>query len=176
MSHLARALSLAALLAGLLIATSAQAEAQTVSVRTSNDTSDSRITRRMDERDALSVIRSRNDDAMLLLSSQELVLQLTDATLGKVASDVDSAAATNLLSRMFRASLATLLDNAIAIELDAIAHARADGTRLVIVNHEGKEVLDNVEVNGRQVMEDFDPADAKRFATAVNAAIAKRPK
>ena len=34
----------------------------------------------------------------------------------------------------------------------------------------------NVEVNGRQVMEDFEPADAKRFAAAVNEAIAKRPK
>ena len=46
----------------------------------------------------------------------------------------------------------------------------------MIVKYDGEKMLDNVEVNGRQVMEDFDPANAKRFATAVNAAIAKRPK
>src|SRR5688500_20179512 len=96
MLHPIRILPLAALLAGLLTAASAPAEAQTVSVRTSNDTSDSRITRRMDERDALSDIRNRHDDAMMLLSSKELNLHLTLCMLVHVATIVYSVAATHL--------------------------------------------------------------------------------
>lgn len=174
---LSRSLYSAAVAAGFCLITgfSGRAGAQQVSIRTADDTASARIVRRQDERAMLSSIRTRRDDAMLLLSSDELVLQLTDRALGKVASDVDSAAGTNLLSRMFRASLTALLDNALAIKLDEISHARADDTRLVLVNVEGKEILDKVEVNGRQVMEDFHPGDAERFAAAVNRAIAKRP-
>lgn len=173
---LTRSFPRAAAVAGisLIIGFSGSAEAQRVTVNRADETSEGRIVRRQDEKGMLSSIRTRHDDAMLLLSSDELILQLTDSALARVASK--DSAGTNLFFRMIRASVAALLDNAIAIRLDEIRHARADGTRIVFVNVDGEEVLENVEVNGRQVTEDFHPKDAERFAAAVNQAIAKRPR
>ena len=174
---LPRSLPRAALITGfsLIIGFSGSVGAQQVTVTTADDTSDARIVRRQDASAMLSSIRTRHDDAMLLLSSDELVLQLTDQALARISSDADSAS-TNLFSRMIRASVTALLDNAIAIKLDEISHARADGSRIVFVNLDGEEILENVEVNGRDVTEDFHPRDAERFAAAVNREIAKRPR
>jgi hypothetical protein len=42
---------------------------------------------------------------------------------------------------------------------------------LVLEDRAGKRVFDQVEFNGRQVMDDFSPAEAERFAAAVNRAL-----
>jgi hypothetical protein len=64
-----------------------------------------------------------------------------------------------------------MFDHGIAYRLSALGSARADGSRLVLEDRAGKRVFDQVELNGRNVMDDFSPAEAERFAAAVNRAI-----
>ena len=72
---------------------------------------------------------------------------------------------------MMGAALGELFDHGIAYDLRALRSARVEGNRLVLENLAGKRIFDNVEVNGRDVMDDFSPAEAARFAAAVNKAI-----
>jgi hypothetical protein len=64
-----------------------------------------------------------------------------------------------------------MLDHAIAYRLSALRSARVEGSRLVLEDLGGHRVFDQVELNGRQVMDDFSPAEAERFAAAVNRAL-----
>jgi hypothetical protein len=49
-----------------------------------------------------------------------------------------------------------------------------DGSRLILENQAGERVFEDVDVNGRHVMDDFSPAEAERFAAAVNRAIRRQ--
>jgi hypothetical protein len=43
----------------------------------------------------------------------------------------------------------------------------------VLEDRAGKRVFDRVELNGRDVMDDFSPDEASRFAAAVNRALSR---
>jgi hypothetical protein len=75
---------------------------------------------------------------------------------------------------MLGAGVVGLLDHGIAHRLSALRQARVDGSRLVLENRQGERVFADVDVNGHRVMDDFSPAEAQRFAAAVNDAIKRQ--
>jgi hypothetical protein len=75
---------------------------------------------------------------------------------------------------MIRAGVSGILDHGVAYRVSALRRARAEGSRLVLEDREGKPVFAGVEINGRHPMDDFPPEDARRFADAVNRAIQAR--
>jgi hypothetical protein len=121
-------------------------------------------------------LRTTDRTVAVLLMDTTLVLQLTDRGLDRMSDDVarEPSAGGRILARMIGAALTGMFDHGIAYRLSALGSARADGSRLVLEDRAGKRVFDKVELNGRNVMDDFSPAEAERFAAAVNRALRDR--
>ena len=166
----ARALAVAS---GLLLL-AAPAAAQ----RTGTPPSDtSWIVQRVPLAQARKSLRTRDAQAAVLLMDTTLVLQFTDQGLSQLNASIrDSTsqdAGHRLIARMVASALGDMFDHGIAYNLRALRGAHVEGNRLVLEDLAGKRVLDRVELNGRDVMDDFSPAEASRFAAAVNRALGR---
>jgi hypothetical protein len=126
---------------------------------------------------AKAILRTRDRQVALLLTDTTLVLQLTDAGLEHVAGSIGATPTggpgAGVLARILGAGVAVLLDHGIAYRLTALRGARVEGGHLVLEDYAGNRVFENTEVNGRRVMHDFPPAEAERFAAAVERAIGR---
>ncbi|HYH81953.1 MAG TPA: hypothetical protein VEX86_19260 [Longimicrobium sp.] len=125
---------------------------------------------------AEAALRTRDGQVAVLLLDSELVVQFTDEGLDRVTRDVGRAesaqgAAARILARMLGAGMAGLLDHGIACRLSELRGTSAQGSRLLVEDRRGRSVFSEMEVNGKQVMDDFPPAEARRFSEAVNRAI-----
>ena len=164
----ARALAIASGL--LLLATPATAQRM---VAPASDTS--WIVQRVPLARAAASLRTRDAQAAVLLMDTTLVLQFTDQGLSRMNASIRDSAPQSfghrLLARMVGSALGEMFDHGIAYDLRALRGARVEGNRLVLEDLAGKRVFDRVEVNGRDVMNDFSPAEAARFAAAVNRAL-----
>jgi hypothetical protein len=163
-----------ALAVGLVLAARPATAQGQVAMRTAAADSVATVVRRQPVEGANATLRTRDRHVALLLTDTTVVLQFTDRGLDHMNAELgDRAQGTGgrILARMVGAGLAELLDHGIAYRLSALRGARADGGRLVLEDHTGSRVLAETEVNGRRVMDDFSPAEAERFAAAVNRAI-----
>ena len=164
----ARALAFAS---GLLLLAAPAAAQRTVAPP--SDTS--WIVQRVPLARAATSLRTRDAQAAVLLMDTTLVLQFTDQGLSRMNASMRDSAPEDLghrlLARMVGSALGELLDHGIAYNLRALRGARVEGNRLVLEDLAGKRVFDRVELNGRDVMDDFSPAEASRFAAAVNRAL-----
>ena len=133
------------------------------------------IVQRVPLAQAATSLRTRDSQAAVLLMDTTLVLQLTDQGLSRMTTSIRDSAPQDfghrLLARVVGSALGEMFDHGIAYNLRALRGARVEGNRLVLEDHAGKRVFDRVDINGRDVMEDFSPAEASRFAAAVNRAI-----
>lgn len=135
---------------------------------------ESRVVDRLDFWQADEVLVTRHGDMVLLLDDSDLVLQLTDRGLDDIRPEPseDESLADRLIGAMVGAGLRELLDNAMAIPIAAIGRAEVIGDRLVLEGHDGDELF-QIEVNGREVAEDFAPAEAREFARRLRARMAR---
>ena len=170
------------LLGLLAAAVPADARAQH-SVTVNSDDSVSFIVPRRAPRDDEARLRTRDRKVVLVLRDTTIVIQMTDLGMETMfATDTAHASgAAAIFARMARAGMQGLFDHGIAYRLSALRAARADDTRLVLEDHAGAHVFEDAEINDMHPMEDFDPADAQRFAklvqdriSAVNSSRAKR--
>ena len=178
MSVISRLRTLAAANA-LLLAAAAPATAQLqVSARVPAPDSVAWVVAREPLGVADATLRNRDRTVAVLLNDTTIVLQLTDRGLDRISHDIENDSTNGvggrLLARILGAGVVGLLDHGIAHHLSALRAARVEGTRLVLENREGKRVFADVDVNGRRVMDDFSPAEAERFAAAVNDAIRRQ--
>lgn len=144
-----------------------------VTVTSGSDTS--WIVQRVPLASAAASLRTRDAQAAVLLMDTTLVLQFTDEGLSRMNAGIRDSAPQDLghriLARMVGSALGEMFDHGIAYNLRALRGAHVEGNRLVLENLAGKRVFDHVDINGRDVMDDFSPAEASRFAAAVNKAI-----
>ena len=169
----ARALAVILLLGGV----AAPAASQTVSVKATGD-SVSWPVRRARPESADALLYTRDRQVVLLVADTALILQFTDAGIDGIRKEIEADTTKGfggrVLMKMFGAGISELFEYGFAYRLSALGGANVDGNRLVIEDREGNRVFRNVEVNGRQVMDDFSPAEAERFAAVINAAIRRQ--
>jgi hypothetical protein len=137
------------------------------------------LTRRLPAGVADATLRTRGREVEMLLTDTALVLQMTDRGLRRMKEGVDDdasrqSAGARIFAKMIGAGLGEMFDHGIGYRLSALREARADGDRLVLLDLEGKRVFDEVEINGRNALEDLSPAEARWFANEVNRAIRRR--
>jgi hypothetical protein len=120
-------------------------------------------------------LRTRDAQAAVLLMDTTLVLQFTDQGLSRMNAGIRDSVpqdfGARLIARVVGSALSEMFEHGIAYNLRSLRAARVDGNRLVLEDLAGKRVFDRVELNGRNVMDDFTPAEASRFAAAVNQAL-----
>ncbi|MFI5234210.1 MAG: hypothetical protein ACHQXA_00735 [Gemmatimonadales bacterium] len=114
----------------------------------------------------------------LALLDTAIVVQFTDEGIRRMSESAkgdstEHSLAARMLAGMVLGGLQTLFDHAIAYRLSDLRDAwYADG-RLHLVNRDGKDVFDGIKINDRNLMDDFDPSEARRFAERVRAARAR---
>jgi len=120
-------------------------------------------------------LRTRSNQATVLLLDTTLVVQVTDRALAQMKASVRDSASEGLgarvIAQVIGSTLGAIFDHGIAYDLRGLREARAEGSRLVLEDRAGKRVFDRMELNGRDLMDDFSPAEASRFAAAVNRAL-----
>ncbi len=166
----ARALAVASSVLLLAAPLSAQTS---VSVSVNSDSS--WIVPRVPLARAATSLRTRDTQAAVLLMDTTLVLQFTDEGLAKMNSGIRDSAPQDfghrILARMAGAALGEMFDHGIAYDLRSLKGAHVEGNRLVLEDLAGNRLFEHVELNGHDVMDDFSPAEASRFAAAVNKAL-----
>jgi hypothetical protein len=165
--------------AALMLGTAATAQAQLqVSAHVNAPDSVAWVVRRQPLGVAEATLRNRDRTVAVLLNDTTIVLQLTDRGLDRIGEEIENDSTkgegSRILARMLGAGVVGLLDHGIAHRLSALREARVDGSRLVLENRQGERVFATVDVNGHRVMDDFSPAEAQRFAAAVNDAIKRQ--
>lgn len=128
------------------------------------------IVPRLSHKDAEIGITSREGSVDLLLTNEAILIQFTDTFLEKIEGEIldsdDLTDATHLgivIRSMLSSGVKTLLDRALAIPLYEIDEVYYENGRLYIINRENKELFESLEIDDKQVMEDFRPRDARRF-------------
>ena len=165
------ALLAAVLTVGLALAARPAAAQRQLALGTKAADSVATVVRRQSVEDASATLRTRDRHVALLLTDTTVVLQFTDRGLDHVRTQVSEdtqGKSGAVLARMLGAGLTELLDHGIAYRLSALREARVDGGRLVLEDHGERRVFADTEINGRRVMDEFVPAEAERFAAAVN--------
>ena len=164
----------AALAVALVLAPRPSTAQGHVAMRAAAADSVAAVVRRQSVAGAHATLRTRDRHVALLLTDTTVVLQFTERGLAHMRTELgDDAQGSGgrILARMLGAGLAEMLDHGIAYRLSALRGARADGGHLVLEDHAGHRVFADTQVNGRRIMDDFSPAEAERFAVAVNRAI-----
>jgi hypothetical protein len=178
MSIPVRRLAVLAVVSAALVLAARPAAAQSrVAIRSEAGDSVAWVVRRqpLDEADA--ALRTRDRHVALLLTDTTVVLQFTERGLDHVRDQLGADATgtgARILARVLGAGIAGLLDHGLAYRLSALREARAEGGRLVLEDRDGGRVFAGTEINGRHVMDDFSPAEAERFAAAINRALRAR--
>ncbi len=165
---------LAALAVGIALLPSSL-EAQRGTTGRAEADSVSRVIPRLHVDDADATLRTRDRRVGLMLTGDEVVMQLTDLGLHTVkesiADEPREGVGGRILAAVLSAGVVGMLDHGIAYRLSALRSARAEGSTLVLEDRQGNRIFSTTEVNGRRPMDSFHPAEAERFAAAVNRAI-----
>lgn len=121
-------------------------------------------------------IATRDGGVALLVRDSIVVLQLTDDGMRRLfdRDTVSRGVGGAIVGAMMRAGVSGMMNHGIAYRLSGLRRAYASGSRLVLEGHDGGHVFEDTSLNGHRPMEEFRPADATRFAAAVNRAIAAR--
>ena len=153
--------------------------AQPAAAQRDRDDSDARVVSRQPLRRAQSAIETRNGQVALLLVDRTLVMQLTDRGLDRVERDMDDDARketgfARFVVGVVRSGVRNLLDHGIEYPLSELRDARYENGRIVLIDRQGKQIFENVQVNDMEVMESFSPAEARAFVARVNQARRRR--
>lgn len=132
---------------------------------------DAEILPRVAHRDAELAITTQEGSVDLILTGDAVVIQLNDSFLKKIEDEIhetdyldsDKSHFGNVVRSMVSSGVKTLLDRALAIPLHEIEEVFYENGRLFIINREGNELFNDLDVDDIQIMEDFSRRDARRF-------------
>jgi beta-lactamase regulating signal transducer with metallopeptidase domain len=149
--------------------------ASSASLKVGDADSIARIVPRLAASQASYAIVTRSGQVALLLRDSTIVVQLTDRGLEEIGRtdarrDEDRGFLSTLFESMLRTGLRVLLDHGIEYALADLREARYEDGRLVLESRRGGDVFRNLDIDGRDVMADFRPRDARTFAARANAA------
>lgn len=132
---------------------------------------DADIVPRMAHGEAEYAMTTREGSVDLMLSGHTLLIQFSDTFMKKLddemksemEEDHDEPHFATVLKSMITSGVKTMLDRAISIPLAEISEVYYRDGKLYIINHEGDDLFDDLDVNDIKVMEDFSGRDARRF-------------
>lgn len=139
----------------------------------------SHVTNRQSPRVARASLVTRDNKVALMMTAGSLVMQLTDHGMAEIQGDMakdarEESGFGRFVANMVRSGVASMLDHAIAYPLSELREARYEDGRLRFINRDGEAVFAKVQLNDKDAMEGFDPAQARAFAARVNQALGHR--
>lgn len=134
---------------------------------------DADVVPRLAHKHAEKVITTREGSVELLLTKEAVLMQFSDHFFDDLEEEIhedDEYAEASLLGdiiqSMVSSGLKTFLDHGLSIPLYEISDISYTDGKLQILNHDGEEIFDDLDINDTEVMRDFSRRDARRFAAA----------
>ncbi len=127
---------------------------------------------RWESADARLAITTEDGAVTLLLGDREVAMQLSNRTLHKLDRKIHEKNADNddednplgqAIKSAILSAVRSMLDHSMDCRLRDVRSAEYRDGRLVLVDNDGDRIFDRVSVDGRQVLENFSPADARAF-------------
>lgn len=127
---------------------------------------------RVEARDVRFAITTVDGKVTLLLTDATLAMQLSDRTMRKVERELhrarherddDDGVIGEAIKTAVIGAVRSLLDHSAECRLRDVRDVRFESGRLVIVDRDGGRLFERVEVDDEDVLESFDPADAREF-------------
>lgn len=136
---------------------------------------DADVTDRLLHDEAEYAMTTREGSIDLLVAGDAILIQFSDRFLEDLAAEIhnenddyeEASVLADVITSMVSSGVRSLLDHALAIPIVEISEVFYEDGRLYIVNKEGSEYFENLEIDDVDVMEDFARRDARRFVDAV---------
>jgi hypothetical protein len=120
-------------------------------------------------------IVTTNGGVDLALIGDSISSGLSPAAIRKVRQETDTTKVTGTgfgseIEKMVKGSVQGAIGTRMSFPISAVREVRYDGEKLVFEwNGEPRRTFEAVKIDGKPMLASFSPADAKRFADAVNA-------
>ena len=126
---------------------------------------------RHDARDARLAIHTEDKASTLILTSEVVAIQLSDNALKglrrEIKKEKDKDDEDNVLSQALKSavlgSVRSMFDHSAECPMRELRSVDYRGGKLIFTTRKGKRVLDEIEVNDKDVMASFSERDAKAF-------------
>ncbi len=135
---------------------------------------DAEIEPRLDPRDADFAMTTREGSVDMLVDGDFILIQFSDQFLAEVEDEIEdeedfeeASVFADLLKSMITSGVKSLLDHSLVIPVYEISEVYYEDGRLYLIDHEGDELFEDLEIDDTDVMEDFSRRDARRFVAAV---------
>lgn len=129
---------------------------------------------RLNPRDADFAMTTREGSVELLVDDDDIFIQFSDQFLSELKDEIEedddfeeASVFADLLKSMITSGVRSLLDHSLVIPIYEISDVYYEDGRLHIIDQEGDEIFDDLEIEGKDVMEDFSRRDANRFINIV---------
>lgn len=138
---------------------------------------DTDVTDRLHHNDAEYAMTTREGSVELLVSHDAVLIQFTDHFLDNLADEIrdedehydyeEASVLADVIKSMVTSGVRKLLDHALAIPMYEIRKVYYDDGRLYIIDRDGEEIFEDLEIDDVDVMEDFSRRDARQFVSVV---------
>jgi len=125
---------------------------------------------RLDPRNARLTITTRDGSTSLILTNDNVAVQLTDAAIANIKAD-DNA---GFLEELLASGVRTMMNKSLSFPIAYLRDAEIVNGAIVITQENDKPLFTDVRVNRTEVMHDFAPGDAARFVNAFRAVKGQR--
>ena len=151
----------------------AQSFAQDDDMFSVHDDLDADITSRLVHKDAEYAMTTREGSVDLMLTNNAIVIQFSDRFLQDLDDEIrsegdhveEASVLADVLTSMISSGVHSLLDHAIAIPISEIRDVYYDDGKLHIIDHDGEEIFEDIEIDDINIMEDFSRRNARRFVS-----------
>lgn len=129
---------------------------------------------RWDAGDARRAITSRDGAVTLLIDDREVALQLSDRAMHKISRKLhekgnDDDSDENPIGQALKDAVLTvvrsMLDHSVECRVRDLRSVDYRDGRLELITNDGDRLYEKIEVDGRDVLESFAPADARDFVS-----------
>ena len=125
---------------------------------------------RFSESNAIRFITNSDETVNLIVAETGIAIQFSDQFMNNLEdeinsneSDGDDSVLAKTIKSMVSSGVRTILDHAILIPFYEIGSVSYKDGRIYITDVNGKELFEDLEINNKQVMEDFSRRDSRRF-------------
>lgn len=140
-----------------------------------NNDIDADVTDRLHHNDAEYAMTTKEGSVDMLVTNEAILIQFSDRFLNNLAEEIENeedrydeaSVLADVITSMVSSGVRSLLDHAIQIPIYELDRVFYEEGRLYIIDRDGNELFEDLEIDDVDVMEDFSRRDSRRFIAAV---------
>lgn len=126
---------------------------------------------RFSKSDVVRFITNSDESVNLMVAQSGIAIQFSDKFLNDLDDEIlnskeensETSAFEDVIRSMVGSGVRTLLDRAILIPFYELSSVNYDNGRIHVIDINGEDIFEDLEINDKQIMEDFSRRDSRRF-------------